>query len=155
MKSTAFLQDAETKAFDLEHRRKIRFNIGKYDAAVSAGLQLYQNHDLARTRAAYLKADVLEKLDEYLLQFEAAFTARGGRVVWANDAQEALDEIGRLTAARQARTVVKAKSMTTEEIHVNKYLQSRGIESVETDLGEYIVQLNGERPYHIVTPAMH
>ncbi|RZK21167.1 MAG: lactate utilization protein [Hymenobacter sp.] len=150
-----FQLDAEAKAFDLEHRRKIRFNIGKYDAAVSAGLQLYQNHDLARARAAYLKAQVLEKLDEYLLQFEAAFTARGGRVVWANDAQEALDEIGRLTAARHTRTVVKAKSMTTEEIHVNKYLQSRGIESVETDLGEYIVQLNGERPYHIVTPAMH
>jgi L-lactate dehydrogenase complex protein LldF len=154
-KATAFQSDAERKAFDLEHRRKIRFNIGKYDAAVSAGMQLYEQHDLARSRAAYLKAGVLEKLDEYLLQFEAAFTARGGRVVWAQNAQEALDEIGRLTEARQARTVVKAKSMTTEEIHVNKYLQSRGVESVETDLGEYIVQLNGERPYHIVTPAMH
>jgi L-lactate dehydrogenase complex protein LldF len=155
MKATAFQTDAEAKAFDLEHRRKIRFNIGKYDAAVSAGMQLYDQHELARARAAYLKAGVLEKLDEYLLQFEAAFTARGGRVVWASDAQEALDEIGRLTAARNTRTVVKAKSMTTEEIHVNKYLHSRGIESVETDLGEYIVQLNGERPYHIVTPAMH
>jgi L-lactate dehydrogenase complex protein LldF len=154
-KSTAFQTDAEAKAFDLEHRRKIRFNIGKYDAAVRTGMQLYTDHELARARAAYLKAGVLEKLDEYLLQFEAAFTARGGRVVWASDAQEALDEIGRLTAARNTRTVVKAKSMTTEEIHVNKYLQSKGIESVETDLGEYIVQLNGERPYHIVTPAMH
>ena len=155
MKSTTFLQDAETKAFDLEHRRKIRFNIGKYDAAVSAGLGHYADHELARARAASLKAQVLEKLDEYLLQFEAAFMARGGRVVWANDADEALAEIGRLAAARRAHTVVKAKSMTTEEIHVNKYLQGKGIESVETDLGEYIVQLNGERPYHIVTPAMH
>jgi L-lactate dehydrogenase complex protein LldF len=155
VKAQAFQTDAEAKAFDLEHRRKIRFNIGKYDAAVTAGMQLYAQHDLARARAAYLKAGMLEKLDEYLLQFEAAFTARGGRVVWANDAQEALAEIGRLTEARQARTVVKAKSMTTEEIHVNKYLKSRGVESVETDLGEYIVQLNGERPYHIVTPAMH
>jgi L-lactate dehydrogenase complex protein LldF len=98
---------------------------------------------------------VLEKLDEYLLQFETAFTARGGRVIWARDAAEALAEIGKLTAARQTKTVVKAKSMTTEEIHLNKYLATQGIESVETDLGEYIVQLNGERPYHIVTPAMH
>jgi L-lactate dehydrogenase complex protein LldF len=80
MKATAFQTDAEAKAFDLEHRRKIRFNIGKYDAAVSAGMQLYDQHELARARAAYLKAGVLEKLDEYLLQFEAAFTARGGRV---------------------------------------------------------------------------
>ena len=155
MKAEQFLKDAETKAFDREHRRKIRFNIGKYDAAVSAGLKLYDNHELARDRGAYRKATALEKLDEYLLQFEAAFTARGGRVVWARDAAEALAEIGKLTAACRAKTVVKAKSMTTEEIHLNQYLTTQGIESVETDLGEYIVQLNGERPYHIVTPAMH
>ena len=154
-KSTAFQKDSEAKAFDREHRRKIRFNIGRYDAAVATGMSHYRNHELARDRGAYLKAQVLEKLDERLLQFEKAFTARGGRVVWARDAAEALAEIGQLTKARQARTVVKAKSMTTEEIHVNHYLQQQGIESVETDLGEYIVQLNGERPYHIVTPAMH
>ena len=155
MKADQFLLDAETKAFDREHRRKIRFNIGKYDAAVSIGLKLYEHHELARDRGAYLKATVLEKLDEYLLQFEANFTARGGRVIWARDATEALAEIGKLTATRRTKTVVKAKSMTTEEIHLNKYLATQGIESVETDLGEYIVQLNGERPYHIVTPAMH
>ncbi|GAB3297061.1 LutB/LldF family L-lactate oxidation iron-sulfur protein [Hymenobacter humi] len=155
MKAEQFQKDAEAKAFDREHRRKIRFNIGKYDAAVSAGMKLYHNHELARDRGAYLKATVLEKLDEYLLQFEAAFKARGGRVIWARDAAEALAEIGKLTAARNTKTVVKAKSMTTEEIHLNKYLATQGVESVETDLGEYIVQLNGERPYHIVTPAMH
>ncbi|MFC7666447.1 LUD domain-containing protein [Hymenobacter humi] len=155
MKAEQFQKDAEAKAFDREHRRKIRFNIGKYDAAVSAGMKLYHNHEPARDRGAYLKATVLEKLDEYLLQFEAAFKARGGRVIWARDAAEALAEIGKLTAARNTKTVVKAKSMTTEEIHLNKYLATQGVESVETDLGEYIVQLNGERPYHIVTPAMH
>ncbi|GAA3984243.1 LutB/LldF family L-lactate oxidation iron-sulfur protein [Hymenobacter antarcticus] len=155
MKAEQFLKDAETKAFDREHRRKIRFNIGKYDAAVSTGMKLYDQHELARDRGAYLKAAVLEKLDEYLLQFEAAFTARGGRVIWARDTAEALAEIGKLTKARNTKTVVKAKSMTTEEIHLNEYLATQGIESVETDLGEYIVQLNGERPYHIVTPAMH
>jgi L-lactate dehydrogenase complex protein LldF len=154
-KASQFQLDAEHKAFDREHRRKIRFNIGKYDAAVSTGLKLYDDHELARDRGAYLKATVLEKLDEYLLQFEAAFTARGGRVIWARDAAEALAEIGKLTKARHTKTVVKAKSMTTEEIHLNQYLATQGIESVETDLGEYIVQLNGERPYHIVTPAMH
>ena len=154
-KASQFQLDAETKAFDREHRRKIRFNIGKYDAAVGIGMKLYDRHELARDRGAYLKATVLEKLDEYLLQFEAAFTARGGRVIWARDAAEALAEIGKLTKARNTKTVVKAKSMTTEEIHLNQYLGTQGIESVETDLGEYIVQLNGERPYHIVTPAMH
>ena len=77
MKAAQFQLDAETKAFDREHRRKIRFNIGKYDAAVSAGLHHYANHELARDRGAYRKAAVLEKLDEYLLQFEANFTEIG------------------------------------------------------------------------------
>jgi L-lactate dehydrogenase complex protein LldF len=155
MKAEQFLKDAELKAFDREHRRKIRFNIGKYNAAVETGMGYYADHELARSRGAYLKATVLEKLDEYLLAFEKRFTARGGRVIWARDADEALAEIGKLVKPRQTRTVVKAKSMTTEEIHLNKYLEKNGIESVETDLGEFIVQLNGQRPYHIVTPAMH
>ena len=150
-----FLADSESKAFDLEHRRKIRFNIGKYNAAVQTGLTWYYDHELARERASYLKSKVINNLDKYLLEFERNFTERGGKVIWAQNAEEALYEIGKIMARRHARTVVKAKSMTTEEIHLNKFLEKNGIESVETDLGEYIVQLNGERPYHIVTPAMH
>ncbi|MGY2133841.1 LutB/LldF family L-lactate oxidation iron-sulfur protein [Hymenobacter sp. HD11105] len=150
-----FLADSESKAFDLEHRRKIRFNIGKYNAAVQTGLTWYYDHELARERASYLKSKVINNLDKYLLEFERNFTERGGKVIWAQNAEEALYEIGKIMARRHARTVVKAKSMTTEEIHLNKFLGKNGIESVETDLGEYIVQLNGERPYHIVTPAMH
>ncbi|MBO3272791.1 LutB/LldF family L-lactate oxidation iron-sulfur protein [Hymenobacter defluvii] len=155
MKFTQFLADSESKAFDLEHRRKIRFNIGKYNAAVQTGLGFYHDHELARERASYLKAKVMNHLDEYLLEFERNFTARGGKVIWAQDAQEALLEVGKIMSRRKARTVVKAKSMTTEEIHLNDFLGKNGIDSIETDLGEYIVQLNGERPYHIVTPAMH
>ncbi|UOR04412.1 LutB/LldF family L-lactate oxidation iron-sulfur protein [Hymenobacter aerilatus] len=155
MKFNQFLTDSESKAFDLEHRRKIRFNIGKYNAAVQTGLGFYNDHELARERASYLKAKVMNHLDEYLLEFERNFTARGGKVIWAQDAADALREIGKIMARRKARTVVKAKSMTTEEIHLNDFLGKNGIDSLETDLGEYIVQLNGERPYHIVTPAMH
>jgi len=150
-----FLADAEQKAFDLEHRRKIRFNIGKYNAAVQTGLTWYHDHELARERASHLKAKVINHLDEYLLEFERNFMARGGKVIWAQDSNDALREIGKIMARRKARTVVKAKSMTTEEIHLNHFLGQNGIDSIETDLGEYIVQLNGERPYHIVTPAMH
>ncbi|MBC6991447.1 MULTISPECIES: LutB/LldF family L-lactate oxidation iron-sulfur protein [Hymenobacter] len=154
-KVAQFLTDAERKAFDLEHRRKIRFNIGKYNAAVETGMGWYQDHELARARASYLKSKIVNNLDHYLLEFEKNFTARGGKVIWAQDADEALHEIGKIMQRRKARTVVKAKSMTTEEIHLNHYLGKLGIDSLETDLGEYIVQLNGERPYHIVTPAMH
>jgi L-lactate dehydrogenase complex protein LldF len=75
--------------------------------------------------------------------------------VWAETADAALEEIRKICVAKNCRTVVKSKSMATEELHLNAFLQQHGIESVETDLGEYIQQLDDEPPYHIVTPAMH
>ena len=69
--------------------------------------------------------------------------------------KEALEEMGKICAEKNCKTLVKSKSMVTEEIHLNDYLEKKGIESIETDLGEYIQQLDGEPPYHIVTPAMH
>jgi L-lactate dehydrogenase complex protein LldF len=150
-----FLKDSEEKAFDLEHRRKIRFNIGKYDAAVEKGMHQYTNHELARERASFIKTTTINNLDKYLIEFENNFTQRGGKVIWAQNAEEALKEIGLIMKRKKARTVVKSKSMITEEIHLNTFLEKNGIDIVETDLGEYIVQLAEQRPYHIVTPAMH
>ncbi|MGV3540062.1 MAG: LUD domain-containing protein, partial [Rufibacter sp.] len=150
-----FLQDSEQKAFDLDHRQKIRFNIGKYNAAVQNGMHAYQHHELARERASFLKTQVINNLDKYLVEFENNFTKRGGKVIWAQNAQEALKEIGAIMQRKRAKSVVKSKSMSTEEIHLNDFLEKNGIETVETDLGEYIVQLAEQRPYHIVTPAMH
>ena len=154
-KHQQFLNASEAKAFDRAHRKTIRFNIGKYDAAVQQGLTYYADHELARTRAAHVKAHVLANLDKYLIEWERNFTARGGRVIWAASAEDALREIGALLHKRRAKLAVKSKSMSTEEIHLNDFLEKNGIETVETDLGEYIVQLRGEPPYHIVTPAMH
>lgn len=150
-----FLQDSETKAFDLGHRKTIKFNIGKYNAAVQRGLTQYSDHELARERASYIKTNTIKDLDKYLMEFETNFTARGGKVIWARDAEEALKEIGAIMKRKRARSVVKSKSMSTEEIHLNTFLEKNGIDVVETDLGEYIVQLAEQRPYHIVTPAMH
>ena len=150
-----FLLDAETKAFDQSHRATIKFNIGKYNAAVQRGLTQYSDHELARERGSFIKTNTINNLDKYLMEFESNFTARGGKVIWARDAQEALKEIGEIMKRKRARSVVKSKSMITEEIHLNDYLEKNGIETVETDLGEYIVQLAEQRPYHIVTPAMH
>ncbi|MBJ6117805.1 iron-sulfur cluster-binding protein [Pontibacter sp. BT310] len=150
-----FLIDSETKSFDQNHRATIRFNIGKYNAAVQRGLTQYSDHELARERASYIKTNTIKDLDKYLMEFEANFTARGGKVIWARDAQEALKEIGEIMKRKRAKSVVKSKSMITEEIHMNEFLEKNGVEVVETDLGEYIVQLAEQRPYHIVTPAMH
>lgn len=157
MKETAkkFLAQSAAKVADREHRRKINFNIGKYDAAVVQGKQQFDDLPSARERAKNLKWMVMENLDHYLETFEKNISARGAKVIWAEDAQQALDEIGKICDAKNCRSLVKSKSMVTEEIHLNKFLEEKGIESVETDLGEYIQQLSGEPPYHIVTPAMH
>lgn len=153
--SEQFLVDSEAKAFDDEHRRKLRFNINQYDKKVVEGKLQFSNLEIARSRASAIKTKVIENLDKYLIEFEAAFRKRGGQVIWAQDAEEATREAIQIAKRINAKTVVKAKSMTTEEVHFNAAFEKEGIESLETDLGEYIVQLRNEAPYHIVTPAMH
>ncbi len=157
MKDTAadFIARGTIKAADREHRRKINFNIGKYNAVVPQGKQQFSDIHLAREKAKNLKWKAISTLDRQLENFEAAITKRGVKVIWAEDAAQALDAIKKICDEKQCKTLVKSKSMVTEEIHLNDFLEKNGIESVETDLGEYIQQLDGEPPYHIVTPAMH
>ena len=150
-----FLDKADELAFDLTHRKKILFNLKQYDTKVEQGKEQYANLELAKERAAFIKWKTIENLDKYLLEFEANFTKRGGKVIWALDAEEAVSEVLGILERANAKSVVKSKSMITEEIHLNKHLEAHGIEPVETDLGEFIVQLRDEPPYHIVTPAMH
>jgi L-lactate dehydrogenase complex protein LldF len=150
-----FLERSSAKAADLGHRRTINFNIGKYNAVVPQGKLQFTDLELARKKAKNLKWKVMENLDRYLEQFEFNFTRNGGKVIWAENAGDARDAILRICREVNCRSLVKSKSMATEEIHLNDFLAENGIESVETDLGEYIQQLDGEPPYHIVTPAMH
>lgn len=150
-----FIKSSKLKAFDQEHRETLNFNIGKYNQTFRNGLEQYTDLDLARQRAANIKRKAINDLDKYLIEFEQHFTQNGGKVLWAVDAEEANKEILRIFKEKAVKKVVKSKSMTTEEIEINAVLEKNGIESVETDLGEYIVQLADEKPYHIVTPAMH
>ena len=150
-----FISKSAEVASNLEHRRKINFNIGRYNAAVPKGKLQFLSLDLVRERAKNIKWRALENLDQHLEHFEKNFMKRGGQVIWADTAENAIKEILAICKEKNCKTVVKSKSMVTEEIHLNKALQDNGIESVETDLGEYIQQLDGEPPYHIVTPAMH
>ncbi len=152
---SVFLAKSRIKASDLEHKRKVAFNIQKYNDSVVKGKQQFAQLESARQKAKNIKWKVIERLDKYLEEFEQRFTANGGRVIWAENAEEAQQAILQICKEKNTRQVVKAKSMVTEEIHLNDFLAKNGIESVETDLGEYIQQLDGEPPYHIVTPAMH
>jgi len=153
--SESFIAKSTIKAADLEHRRKINFNIGKYNAVVPQGKSQFENVNLARERAKNIKWRAIETLDQQLEQFELNFASRGGKVIWAENTDQAIEEILNICKRKNCKTVVKSKSMVTEEIQLNDALEKNGIESIETDLGEYIQQLDGEAPYHIVTPAMH
>ncbi|MEO6406330.1 MAG: LutB/LldF family L-lactate oxidation iron-sulfur protein [Ferruginibacter sp.] len=153
--STIFSEKSTTKAADLEHRRKINFNIGRYNAVVPKGKEQFENVHLARERAKNIKWRAIETLDKQLEDFELNFSKRGGKVIWAETGADAIEEILKICKEKNCKTLVKSKSMVTEEIHLNAALEKNGIESIETDLGEYIQQLDGEAPYHIVTPAMH
>ena len=153
--SESFITKSTAKAADKEHRRKINFNIGRYNAVVPKGKEQFSNVNLAREKAKNIKWKAIENLDKMLESFEAKIIKRGAKVIWAEDAKQALEEIGKICVEKNCKTLVKSKSMVTEEIHLNNFLKEKGIESIETDLGEYIQQLDGEPPYHIVTPAMH
>ncbi|MEO8721127.1 MAG: LutB/LldF family L-lactate oxidation iron-sulfur protein [Ginsengibacter sp.] len=150
-----FKAKSTIKSADIEHRKKINFNIKKYNAAVPVGKLQFADNNLVKERAKNIKWKALETLDQHLEEFEMQFTKRGGKVRWAQNSQEALDEILAICNEKKCKMVVKSKSMVTEEIQLNHFLEEHGIESVETDLGEYIQQLDGEPPYHIVTPAIH
>lgn len=150
-----FIQDAENIAFDKQHRKTIGYNISKYNAAVLRGKQQYFNLALAKQRAARMKYQVVDNLDKYLVSFAKSFENNGGHIIWAKDSSDAVSAIINLFKERGVKRIVKSKSMITEEIELNKALEEEGMKILETDLGEYIVQLDDDKPYHIVTPAMH
>ena len=153
--ASTFAAKSTIKAPDREHRRKINFNMARYNAVVPQGKSQFPELMQARERAKNIKWQAIETLDQQLELFETTISRRGAKVLWAETADEALAEILKICEAKNCRTVVKSKSMATEELHLNKFLEQHGIESIETDLGEYIQQLDDEPPYHIVTPAMH
>lgn len=150
-----FLQDAAVKSADLTHREIIRRGMDSYDAAHAKGRARIKDWEAARQKCQDIKRDAINHLDRYLLRFEEKVIARGGHVFWAANSEEACQYVTNLATRLKVRTVVKAKSMVTEEIHLSPALEAAGIKVWETDLGEFIVQLREEAPYHIVTPAMH
>ena len=150
-----FLEVSESKVFDAEYRKKIMHNIALYDKKVVEGKEQFSSIELAKTRVAAVKHKSIEKLEKYLIEFETNFTKRGGKVIWAQDAEEAVKEALKIMQKAKAKMVVKTKSMVSEEIHLKDDLEKNGIEGIETDLGEYIIQLRKESAFHTVTPAMH
>jgi len=155
MNAETFSENAKAALQDVQLRgalRKATTLFGKRRRLAAASLG---NWEELRSEARAVKDEVLLHLDRYLEDFVANAERRGAMVHWARDAAEANEIICQLTRERGARNVVKSKSMTTEEIHLNTALQRAGLQVVETDLGEYIIQLAHETPSHIIAPAIH
>lgn len=150
-----FLRAAAQESTNLPRRGAIRRAIDQYDDAVLRGRTQFSDWEAARQKCYEIKWEALNHLDQYLLEFERGVKARGGHVFWAERAEDARRYVADLAERRGVRTVVKSKSMVTEEIRLTPELESLGIRVFETDLGEFIVQLRHEPPFHIVTPAMH
>ena len=113
------------------------------------------NADELRDAAAAIRAATLQRLPELLARWSDQLAARGGHVHWAIDADEATAIVADIVRRRGGKAIAKGKSMISEEIHLNEVLERAGAEVTETDLGEFIQQLAGEPPSHIVAPAMH
>jgi L-lactate dehydrogenase complex protein LldF len=140
---------------DLDHRAKIRSALKSYEKARDEKKALFQDWQAARDGAAAIKWEAINHLDAYLTTFVEKLEARGTKVFWASNGQDARDYIIALAKEKGARSIIKSKSMTSEEIHLNDSLRQAGYDVVESDLGEFIVQLRDEAPYHLVFPSMH
>ena len=153
--SETFDKNAKAALADVQLRGALRHAtslFGKRRLEAARGLNNWED---LRTAARAIKDDVLLHLDQYLETFTANAEKRGAVVHWARDAAEANAIICKLARERDAHTIVKSKSMTTEETHLNDALEVEGMQVVETDLGEYIIQLAHETPSHIIAPAIH
>jgi L-lactate dehydrogenase complex protein LldF len=149
-----FQAEAQLKSFDRRHRQVINYNITQYHHSVAKGKLQYADLEQARRLAKHIKWATIEHLDKHLLHFEQQITARGAQVIWASNAAEALTAIENIVRRHQAQRIVKSKTMISEELGLNEFLEQHGLNVLETDLGEYVAQLAGEKPYHIVTPIM-
>ena len=115
----------------------------------------FQDWQGARDLAAEIKYEAVNHLDKYLQEFEEKITARGAKVFWAPNAESAREYILKVAKENSVCSIIKSKTMTSEEIHLNEALEKEGYGVFESDLGEYIVQLRKEPPFHLVFPAMH
>ena len=153
--SPQFKENAHRALHDTQLQKalgNVRHNFIERRATAAAGLPEFE---ALRDQARDLRNHVLAHLDVYLETYEANVKKAGGHVHFARNAHEACEIVTELARERGVKSVTKGKSMVSEEIGLNAALERAGIEAIETDLGEYIIQLRGEAPSHIIAPAVH
>ena len=153
--SVQFHRDADRLTHDLRHRAWIQKALGGYYVKRDEQKAKYTDWQQARATAAAAKYEAVNHLDKYLVELSDKLAARGTKVFWAADGAEAAEYIASVARDAGVKRIIKSKTMTGEEILLPQALEKAGLEVVESDLGEFIVQLRGEPPYHIVFPSMH
>ena len=153
--SAAFYRRAEDALADAALAAKVQRATGRLLANREVGFQALTDADAVRDRARAVRADVIAHLDRYLNQFAANVQQRGGQVHWADTADDARRIVAEIAASRGVQHVVKSKSMVSEELELNGALEAAGVRVVETDLGEFVAQVGGEHPSHIIGPILH
>ncbi|MDP2699250.1 LutB/LldF family L-lactate oxidation iron-sulfur protein [Thalassospira sp.] len=153
--SPKFRENAHDALLDQSLQRALgRLKTGFKDKR-SAAIAALPEFEALRDKAVEIKNHTLENLDHYLTAFEANVKANGGHVHWCKDSEEACQTILKICRDKDAKSVLKGKSMISEEIGLNAFLEKQDLQVVETDLGEYIIQLRHEPPSHIIAPAIH
>ncbi|HEV8391477.1 MAG TPA: LutB/LldF family L-lactate oxidation iron-sulfur protein [Dongiaceae bacterium] len=157
MQSTSHLfKDNASRALKDAHLQQALVHVRtKFIVKRAQAIDALPEFDALRDAARDLKDHVLSRLDEYLVEFECNVVKNGGLVHWCATPAEARKTILDICRNTGAKTVTKGKTMVGEEIGINDHLAANGIEPIETDLGEYIIQLRGEAPSHIIAPSVH
>ncbi|MGQ4808222.1 Lactate utilization protein B [Candidatus Entotheonellaceae bacterium PAL068K] len=150
-----FTTHANRALHDAPLQQALQLIVDNFVPRREAAMAALGNAEELRTQARAIKERAIARLDEYLELFASQLQRLGVQVHWAVDAAEARQIIGVIAQEAKAKCIVKGKSMAAEEIHLNPYLEDQGFEVVETDLGEYIIQLAHETPSHIIAPAIH
>ncbi|KEA63171.1 putative L-lactate dehydrogenase, Iron-sulfur cluster-binding subunit YkgF [Marinobacterium lacunae] len=155
IRSKAFKSNSRIALEDANLQRALGNLKAGFPSKRAAAIARLPEFDALRDQARDLKNHILEHLDLYLEEFEKNVTTNGGTVHWCRSAEDARKTILQICQQQDAKTVTKGKSMVSEEIALNEYLEANGVTPVETDLGEYILQLRNDHPSHIVAPAIH
>ena len=150
-----FLTNAAVGAANAAQRAAVKKAVAGYEATRERRKARYQDWEHARDAAAAVRREAIEHLDEHLPRLIAQLESRGAQVFVAADAARARQYIVDLARRKSARSVIKSKTMTSEEIDLNAALHAAGVEPIESDLGEFIVQLRGEKPFHFVSPILN
>lgn len=155
-KPTLHLRDRAKKALkDDQMRKAVQKAVDRLATNKQKAIHELRNWDDWRERGKRIRKHTVEHLDYYLSKLAENIRKNGGVVHWAPTAKDAREIVTQICKEKDAKLVVKSKSMVTEEIHLNPALEKEGMEVVETDLAEYIIQLAGETPSHIIVPAIH